>query len=202
MLLDLGVNMEHFKDMERGFSLHSDAPLDMRFSKTFPLTAKAVINTYPAQQLEKMLTTYGDFSPKTAQYLTKGIIEARKHHPLETTKQLKEVLYELHCNQKKIAVVFQTLRIETNKELQQLEIFLKNFGKQLIIGGRCVIITYHSIEDRMVKNAFKALAQKESEQLDGCFQLVNKKVILPQYTEVQHNKAARSAKLRVIERTA
>jgi 16S rRNA (cytosine1402-N4)-methyltransferase len=141
-----------------------------------------------------MLTTYGDFSPKTAEYLVKGIIEERKKKLIETTFQLTDLLRSLHMNQKKIAVIFQTLRIETNKELQQLETFLQTFGEQLSRGGRCAIMTYHSIEDRITKNAFKALAES------GKFQLVHKKVIQPHYTEVQRNKAARSAKLRVIEK--
>ena len=160
MLLDLGVNMEHFKDNERGFSINTNAPLDMRFAREGNRrSAKDIINSSSPQQLEKMLTTYGDFSPKTASYLSKGILEARSKAPLETTDQLKSLLHSLHCNQKKVAVVFQALRIETNQELEQLEIFLKNFSKQLKIGGRCAIITYHSIEDRIVKNAFKALAE-------------------------------------------
>jgi 16S rRNA (cytosine1402-N4)-methyltransferase len=103
-------------------------------------------------------------------------------------------LHTLHCNQKKIAVIFQVLRIETNKELEQLELFLLDFGEQLTLWGRCSIITYHSIEDRIVKLAFKKLTEQSS------FQLVNKKVIQPHYTEVQRNKASRSAKLRIIER--
>jgi 16S rRNA (cytosine1402-N4)-methyltransferase len=194
MLLDLGVNMEHFKDGERGFSINTDAPLDMRFNKGNPLTAREIVNTYSSEKLAEILILYGDYSPKSAEYLAKAIVESRKKHPLETTQQLKEVLHTLHCNQKKIAVIFQVLRIETNKELQQLEIFLKTFGEPLKIGGRCAIMTYHSIEDRIVKNAFKALAE------GGKFQLVNKKVIQPHYTEVQRNKAARSAKLRIIEK--
>jgi 16S rRNA (cytosine1402-N4)-methyltransferase len=104
------------------------------------------------------------------------------------------LLHTLHCNQKKIAVIFQALRIETNKELEQLEIFLQHFGEQLAKWGRCEIITYHSIEDRIVKIAFKKLSETSS------FQLVNKKVIQPHYTEIQRNKSARSAKLRIIER--
>jgi 16S rRNA (cytosine1402-N4)-methyltransferase len=85
MLLDLGVNMEHFNDGERGFSINSDAPLDMRFHQHNPLTAQTIIQSYSIEQLEKMLTSYGDFSPKSASYLAKGIVEARNHTPLETT---------------------------------------------------------------------------------------------------------------------
>jgi 16S rRNA (cytosine1402-N4)-methyltransferase len=159
MLLDLGVNMEHFKDGERGFSIKQDAPLDMRFNKGHPTRAKDIVNTYTGDQLANILIKYGDYSPKSAEYLTKGIIEARKKHPIETTQQLKDILFDLRCNQKKIAVIFQVLRIETNKELEQLEIFLTTFGEQLTIGGRCAIITYHSIEDRITKNAFKSLVE-------------------------------------------
>jgi 16S rRNA (cytosine1402-N4)-methyltransferase len=194
MLLDLGVNMEHFKDGTRGFSFHTDAPLDMRFSQTNPTTAKDILAQYPAEKLEKILMLYGDYSPKSAAYLATGIIEARKKCPLETTVQLRNLLHTLHCNKKSIAVIFQVLRIETNQELKQLEIFLQKFGLFLSLGGRCSIITYHSIEDRMTKNAFKSLVES------GDFQLVHKKVIQPHYTQVQQNRAARSAKLRTLER--
>jgi 16S rRNA (cytosine1402-N4)-methyltransferase len=102
----------------------------------------------------------------------------------------------LHFNQKKIAVVFQALRIETNRELEQLETFLQKFGDWLNVGGRCAIITYHSIEDRITKYAFKRWEES------GNFQLVHKKVIVPHYTEILQNKAARSAKLRILERIA
>jgi 16S rRNA (cytosine1402-N4)-methyltransferase len=162
MLLDLGVNMEHFKQGERGFSLSRNGPLDMRFSAKNPLTARDILHTYAVQQLEKMLITYGDFSPHYAHTLAQGIEQTRKTQPLETTEQLTALLRNLHCHQKKIAVVFQTLRIETNQELQQLETFLQTFGDQLTKGGRCMIITYHSIEDRIVKNAFKQLVTSSS----------------------------------------
>ena len=194
MLLDLGVNMEHFKDSQRGFSIKTDAPLDMRFSQDNSITAKDIVNKYSLEQLSDILISYGDYSPKSAEYLAKGIIQARQKRPIETTQQLTEVLSHLKCNQKKIAIIFQVLRIETNKELEQLEIFLTKFGERLTPWGRCAIITYHSIEDRITKLAFKALAESKS------FQLINKKVIQPHYTEIQQNKAARSAKLRIIEK--
>jgi 16S rRNA (cytosine1402-N4)-methyltransferase len=149
--------MEHLKDRERGFSINTDAPLDMRFNKHSSLRATDIIATYSGEELEKLFTCYGDFSPTTATYLAKGIVTARDQSPITTTHQLKTLLHQLHCNQKKVAVVFQTLRIETNKELEQLEIFLKNFGEQLTLTGRCAIISYHSIEDRRIKYAFKEL---------------------------------------------
>ncbi len=194
MLLDLGVNMEHFKDGERGFSIKYDAPLDMRFNRENEVSAETIVNTYPLEKLSDLFSLYGDFSEKTAEYLAKGIIEERKKKKITTTWELKEILYNLKCNQKKIAVIFQALRIETNKELDQLHTFLADFGECLTIWGRCAIMTYHSIEDRIVKLAFKKIEET------WLFQLVNKKVIKPTYLEVQKNKAARSAKLRIIEK--
>ena len=194
ILLDLGVNMEHFKDWERGFSIKTDADLDMRFNRENPITAKDIIRTYSIEQLSRIFSLYGDFPIKYANYLANGIIEARKKKEIKTTWDLKEILTALKCNQKKIAVIFQTLRIETNKELDQLNIFLENFKKSLSKGWRCAIITYHSIEDRITKIAFKNLEETKS------FQLINKKVIKPYYIEIEKNKAARSAKLRIIEK--
>ena len=194
-LLDLGVNLEHFKDGSRWFSIKTDAPLDMRFDQEKnPTTAKERLQKTKAETIEQALQSYGDFSPKTAKWLTKLICEQRKKSEFSTTFQLKDFLTTHHFNQKKIAVIFQVIRIMVNRELEQLEQFLKDFPETLKKGWRCLIITYHSIEDRITKNAFKALAESWS------FQLVNKKVIVPHYTEVQRNKAARSAKLRIIEK--
>ena len=115
ILLDLGVNMEHFKDWERGFSIKTDADLDMRFNRENTITAKDIIRTYSIEQLSRIFSLYGDFPIKYANYLANGIIEARKKKEIKTTWELKEILTALKCNQKKIAVIFQTLRIETNK---------------------------------------------------------------------------------------
>ncbi len=194
-LLDLGVNLEHFKDWSRGFSIKTDAPLDMRFDQEKnPTTAKDRLQTTKPETIEQALQTYGDFSPKTAERLTKLLCEQRKKSEFSTTFQLKDFLTSHHFNQKKIAVIFQVIRIMVNHELEQLQEFLTTFPQTLKKGWRCLIITYHSIEDRITKNAFKALAESWS------FQLVNKKVIVPHYTEIQSNKAARSAKLRIIEK--
>lgn len=194
-LLDLGVNLEHFKDGSRGFSIKTDAPLDMRFdqSKNIP-TARNRLQTVKEKELETWLQTYGDFSPKTAEYLTKLICDHRRKSAFETTFQLKDFLLAHHFNQKKIAVIFQVIRILVNRELEQLEKFLADFPQTLSSGGRCAIITYHSIEDRICKLAFKKLDET------WLFHLINKKVIVPHYTEVARNKAARSAKLRIIEK--
>lgn len=194
MLLDLWVNLEHFKDWSRGFSIKSNAPLDMRFDTSKWKPASYLINKWDKEELEKMLTKYGDFTPRNAEYVVKWIIEKRKKSSIKTTNDLTTTLHEIWFWDKRIAVIFQAIRIQTNHELDQLETFLKNFWEYLSIGGRCAIITYHSIEDRMTKLAFKTLEKSWN------FHLINKKVIQPNYKEVESNKAARSAKLRIIER--
>lgn len=194
-LLDLGVNLEHFKDGSRGFSIKTDAPLDMRFDQdTNHQTAKDRLQKTKPEVLQQAFQDYGDFSEKTAEWLTKLICEQRKKSVFSTTFQLKDFLISHHFNQKKIAVLFQVIRIMVNQELDQLKLFLQDFPKTLKKGWRCFIITYHSIEDRITKNAFKNLSEM------GEFRLINKKVIVPHYTEIQKNKAARSAKLRIIEK--
>lgn len=194
-LLDLGVNLEHFKDGSRWFSIKTDAPLDMRFDQTKNgMTAEKWLKSEKNETIKSALEEYWDFSPKTAEYLTKLFDERRKKSPFKTTFELKDFLWEHHFNQKKIAVIFQVIRIMVNKELDQLKIFLSDFPNTLKKGWRCLIITYHSVEDRITKNTLKELAEK------GEFKLINKKVIVPHYTEVQKNKAARSAKLRIIEK--
>jgi len=194
MLLDLWVNLEHFKDGSRWFSIKSNAPLDMRFDRSKWEPASKLINQWNKQEIEDLLIKYGDFTPRNAEYVSKWIIEARKKKCIETTYDLTDVLHELWFWEKRIAVIFQAIRIQTNHELNQLETFLKDFKDWLNIWWRCAIMTYHSIEDRMTKIAFKELEDS------GKFHLVNKKVIQPNYKEIEANKAARSAKLRIIEK--
>jgi 16S rRNA (cytosine1402-N4)-methyltransferase len=158
------------------------------------MTAEKWLKSEKNETIKSALEEYWDFSPKTAEYLTKLFDERRKKSPFKTTFELKDFLWEHHFNQKKIAVIFQVIRIMVNKELDQLKIFLSDFPNTLKKGWRCLIITYHSVEDRITKNTLKELAEK------GEFKLINKKVIVPHYTEVQKNKAARSAKLRIIEK--
>ena len=194
MLLDLWVNLEHFKDASRWFSIKSNAPLDMRFDTSKWQPASDIINNYNKTNLEEILIKYWDFNQRNADYIIKWIIEKRKKSPIITTEDLTSILHELWFWDKKIAVIFQAIRIQTNHELDQLETFLLDFWSCLNLKGRCAIITYHSIEDRMTKIAFKTLEKTWK------FRLINKKVILPNYKEIELNKAARSAKLRIIER--
>lgn len=195
MLLDLGVNMEHFKDPERGFSFLYDAPLDMRFDQTSGLTAARVINTYPRERLAEVFVKYWDFSQKSGLYIADALIEKREDGHILTTHELFETLKKKGIRKHQMPVVFQCLRIETNHELGELMVFLEEFVPLLSKWGRCAIMTYHSIEDRLVKIAFKNIVEENSNYV-----LYNKKVIAPHYLEIQHNRAARSAKLRVIER--
>jgi len=191
MLLDLWVNMEHFLDYERGFSIRGDGALDMRFDKTSQTTAKSIIDTYSPDMLGKIFEKYGNFSPNAALRLATAIVKKKKD--IVSTYKLKEVLSEERMGIKRIIVIFQALRIEVNQELEELEKFLEVFGKHLVKWWRCSIISYHSIEDRIVKYALKGLHQNG-------FELLTKHVVKPKWDEVKNNRAARSAKLRVIEK--
>jgi 16S rRNA (cytosine1402-N4)-methyltransferase len=137
--------------------VHEDAPLDMRFDTREGRTAADILNTYSAGDLIHMFITYGDFSPKSSDYFATHIIEHRNKKPFVATKDLIDSLYSIGVRKNQLPIIFQCLRIETNQELAQLEVFLKAFPNVLALGGRCAIITFHSTEDRIVKYAFKAL---------------------------------------------
>jgi len=190
-LLDIWVNMEHFKDASRWFSIKKEGPLDMRFDTNWKVTALYILKNYRQTQLEEMLYKWWDFEWKLLQDIVRILIKWR--HKLKTTFDLKDLLKTIKLSEKKIAVVFQTLRIEVNQELKQLENFLDRFGVYLNKWWRCLIITYHSIEDRLVKNKFKELDKNG-------FKNITKKVIFPSLEEMEQNKASRSAKLRIIEK--
>ena len=144
-----------------------------------------------------MFMTYGDFAPTSGTYMADAIIAKRGEGHILTTHELNDTLRKKGIRKDQMAVVFQCLRIETNNELGELITFLEKYAPLLTKGGRCAIMTYHSIEDRLVKIAFKKLVEE-----NPAYELYNKKVIAPHYLEVQHNRAARSAKLRIIERVA
>ena len=191
ILLDLWVNMEHFKDPKRGFSIKYDGPLDMRFNPENSITAEWILKNYSQENLEEILQKYGDFKWLLLKNIASAIVKNKSS--LKTTFDLKNLLKRIGLSEKKIAVVFQVLRIETNNELWELEEFLEKFGDYINSGWRCLIITYHSIEDRLVKNKFKQLH-------NNGFINLTKKVIFPSWEEIQKNKASRSAKLRIIEK--
>lgn len=194
ILNDLGVNLEHFKAVERGFSIRGEAPLDMRFDTLQAKTAATVVGTYSVAQLTTLFETYADFSSAKALELAQHIVTKRKEHPIVTTQDLKLILNACGLGDKACTVIFQSIRIEVNNELDNLQKFLLAFPKTLHLSWRCCMITYHSIEDRFVKQAFAALAPT------GKYRLVTKKAIKPNYKEVAVNRAARSAKIRIIEK--
>ncbi len=195
ILNDLWVNLEHFKAVERGFSIRGNAPLDMRFDTSKGMTAADIVNTYPADQLKTVFEQYADFSSPKALELAQHIVTTRKQKPIVTTQDFKAILNACWLGDKACTVIFQSLRIETNKELDNLKMFLSAFPETLNSAWRCLVITYHSIEDRLVKQAFAALVATWQ------YVLVTKKPVMPNYKEVAKNRAARSAKLRILERT-
>lgn len=194
VIVDLGVNMEHFKDESRGFSIRWEADLDMRFDTTKGDTAYDVINNYGKDDLSNIFQMYADFSVKIADQIAEKILAERKNRPFQTTQEFKNLLNQVGLGDKACSVIFQSIRIETNKEIDNLKLFLDNIPRFLAVWGICGVMTYHSIEDRITKYKFKEMENS------GEYKLINKKVIKPHYTEVQKNRAARSAKYRFIQR--
>ena len=194
VLADLWENMEHFKDWDRGFSTNIDGKLDMRFDNTNWKSAYDIVNNYSISELANIFELYAEFTPKKSEEIAKKIVETRKNKSIETTFELKHLLNELGLGQKACAVIFQAIRIETNKEIDNVKTLLDEIPNILSVWWRCWIITFHSIEDRLVKQWFKSLVDTWN------FSLVYKKAVQPTYQEIQHNRASRSAKYRVIER--
>ena len=207
ILADLGVSSHQFDTAERGFSFRYEAPLDMRMNQEATLTAADIVNSYSMEDLEKILRLYGevDNSRKLAQLICK----ARETAPINTTTELGKAIESVlpkFAEHKFLAKVYQALRIEVNQEMKSLEKFLTGAAKSLKPGGKLVIITYHSLEDRMVKNFIKAgnIEGKVEKDFYGNatapLKAVNRKPILPQEEEIASNTRARSAKLRIAEK--
>lgn len=194
VLLDLWVNMEHFKDWERGFSLNYDSKLDMRFDNKSWRSAYDIVNNYSLQDLTAIFVNYAEFTTQKSQEIAKKISDMRKIKKIETTFELKHILNQVGLGQKASVVIFQAIRIETNKEIDNLKMFLDNVPNILSNWWRCGIITFHSIEDRIVKNYFKSLSSSQG------FRLIYKKALQPSYQEVGSNRASRSAKYRLLEK--
>ncbi len=209
ILADLGVSSHQFDTAERGFSFRYDAPLDMRMNIQAKQTAADVLNNYGQQELERIFRLYGEL--ENASKVTKLILQAREKKPLETTGELYEALKPVlpaFAEHKFLAKLYQAIRIEVNQEMRSLEKFLQGAVKALKPGGKIAIITYHSLEDRMVKNFFKAgnisgEVEKDSfgRQL-APLRAVNRKPLLPSEEEISQNTRARSAKLRVAVKEA
>ena len=210
ILADLGVSSHQFDTAERGFSFRfEDAPLDMRMNQEASLTAKDVVNGYDEARLEQILSLYGEVDG--ARNVARLIKEAARVQPLQTTGDLDRALQRVlpkGAEHKVLAKIYQALRIEVNQEMHALEKFLEGAARSLKVGGRLVVITYHSLEDRMVKNFIKTgnIAGTEEKDLYGRtyapLEAISRKPILPSEEEISRNTRARSAKLRIAERRA
>lgn len=195
ILLDLGLSSYQLDNPQRGFSIQHDGPLDMRFDLQNPITAASVVNTWPFEELVRILRDYGE--EHRAEQIARAILQARKDGPLTTTKQLAQVVQQVLPRRGKnhpATQTFQAIRIACNAELETVEQAVQQLPLLLKKGGRMAVLTFHSLEDRIVKNHFKQMAQ------NGIAKLVCKHALAPAYTEVRANRRARSAKLRVIER--
>jgi 16S rRNA (cytosine1402-N4)-methyltransferase len=207
ILADLGVSSYQFDTAGRGFSIRHNAPLDMRMNHRGRLTAADLVNTYSADQLQWVFQEYGEVT--NAKTLAKGIVRAREQERVQTTGRLLQVIdpYVKGKRNKYLAQVFQALRIEVNGEIKALQQFLVQAAEVLKSGGRLVVISYHSLEDRLVKNYFKRGGFGEDLVKDFYgnpikpFKEVNKKPIVPAEAEIARNPRARSAKMRIAEKT-
>ena len=207
LLADLGVSSHHFDDATRGFSFRYDAPLDMRMNKRAQQKASDVINEYGEKELADIFYLYGEM--KNARQIASTIVRERSKKPILTTQDLLTVidpLFRREREKKDMAKLFQALRIEVNHELEALHEMLKGATELLRPGGRLSVITYHSLEDRIVKNVMKTgniegkVQQDFFGRVESPYILINNKVILPDAEEQELNPRSRSAKLRIAEK--
>ena len=207
VLADLGVSSHQFDTASRGFSFRYDAPLDMRMNAQGGKTAADIVNSYTQEELERILRLYGEVD--ASRKLSKLIVQAREKAPILTTADLHEAIQSAlpaFASHKELAKIYQAFRIEVNDEMRSLEKFLQGATRSLKSGGRLVVITYHSLEDRMVKNFIKSgnidgKVEKDTFGRDlSPLKAVTRKPILPSEQEISGNTRARSAKLRVAEK--
>jgi 16S rRNA (cytosine1402-N4)-methyltransferase len=206
ILADFGVSSHQFDEADRGFSIRFDAQLDMRMNKQDVLSAHSLVNTYEEEDLKRVFWQYGEL--RTAPVLARTIVEARQHKSIETTFELKSVLKKHLPNgreNKILAQIYQAIRIEVNQEIEVLKEFLLQTPELLNEGGRLSVISYHSLEDRLVKRFIRnGLFEGEPERdVFGNFEVPLKKsggLIVPNAEEIKLNNRARSAKLRIAEK--
>jgi 16S rRNA (cytosine1402-N4)-methyltransferase len=207
ILADLGVSSHHFDTPERGFSFRFHAKLDMRMDVKSPISAYTVVNEYDFDRITNILREYGEI--QHARSLARAIVEARSVAAIETTTDLKQIAMRF-CSPKNeakfLSQVFQAIRVEVNNEMETLKRFLYAGLEMLAPGGRFVVITYHSLEDRFVKNFFKTgntdgvVVKDFFGNVQTPFVNITKKVCVPSAEEIQRNPRARSAKLRIAEK--
>ena len=207
LLADLGVSSHHFDDETRGFSFRFDAPLDMRMNTRAGMTAADIVNEYEEEALADIFYLYGEL--KTSRRIAAAVVKARDAKKIETTQDFikaVEPFFKREREKKDMAKLFQALRIEVNHEMDALKEMLLSATELLNEGGRLSVITYHSLEDRIVKNIMKTgnaegkMKQDFFGRIETPFKLVNNKVIIPDEEELQKNPRSRSAKLRIAEK--
>ncbi len=207
LLADLGVSFHHFDASERGFSFRFDGKLDMRMNSKAKISAANIIEEYTQEQLADIFYLYGEL--RSARKLAAAIVAARRDSKIDTTKRLVEVVtpyIDKRLEKKELAQLFQALRIEVNQEMEALRKMLMSACALLRPGGRIAVLTYHSLEDRLVKNFFKTgnfegRAEKDFfGRVSAPLRPVNNKVIVPDESEVLANPRSRSAKLRIAEK--
>lgn len=207
LLADLGVSSHHFDDESRGFSFRFDAQLDMRMNKRAGKTAADIVNDYDEEALANLFYLYGEI--KQSRRLAAAVVKARSQQHIATTQDLLRILEPIFKREREkqdLAKVFQALRIEVNHEMDALKEMLKSATELLKPGGRLSVITYHSLEDRIVKNIMKTgnvegkRIQDFYGRIETPFTLINNKVIVPSENEQQENPRSRSAKLRIAEK--
>ena len=207
LLADLGVSSHHFDDETRGFSFRYDAPLDMRMNKRAGKTAADIVNNYEESALADIFYLYGEL--KNSRKIASTLVKARAEKPIATTQDFikaVEPLFKREREKKDMAKLFQALRIEVNHEMDALKDMLKAATELLKPGGRLSVITYHSLEDRIVKNVMKTgnaegkMKQDFFGKIETPFKLINNKVIIPDNDEQEKNPRSRSAKLRIAEK--
>ena len=207
LLADLGVSSHQFDVAERGFSFRFDAPLDLRMDVKNPQTAASIIEQYDETQLADLFFHYGEL--RNARKIAKVLVRARSENPIQTTGDLKTILtpfFPKNQENKFLSMAFQALRIEVNQEMEALKNLLLQSVEMLKSGGRLVVISYHSLEDRLVKNFMKTgnLNGEIVKDFYGNtltpFRLITRKAIVPSDEEIIQNNRARSAKLRIVEK--
>lgn len=207
LLADLGVSSHHFDDESRGFSFRFDAPLDMRMNKRADKTAADIVAEYDEEALADIFYLYGEL--KNSRRIASALVKARQQHTIATTQDFLHVVepfFKREREKKDMARLFQALRIEVNHEMEALKEMLAAATQLLAPGGRLSVITYHSLEDRIVKNVMKTgnaegkVIQDFYGRIETPYRLVNNKVIVPTDEEQQRNPRSRSAKLRIAEK--
>ena len=208
IVADLGVSFHHFDDEKRGFSFRfEEGELDMRMNRNSSLTARDILNTYTEERLADIFFLFGEM--KNSRRVASEIVKARASRPFATTDDFLKVVSKFikpTQEKKELAQLFQALRIEVNNEIDVLKSMLSQSLKVLKPGGRIAVLTYHSLEDRIVKNYFKTgnISGKVEKdffgRIDTPFRLVNNKVIVPSDEEIERNPRSRSAKLRIAEK--